>query len=145
MSSLLNLFWRCSLLAIPLCVTEALAAGAFAARPDALAPTVTAADMLEAKDGAAHSWQGLPAEASMEDAAAGDELLPGATEGLANSSSSSSAWVLEEFSATSQISPVAEFLLGEATDESEGLGEQVDRIEVAPGPPPTLHKPRGIL
>ncbi len=75
----------------------------------------------------------------MEDAAVGDELLPGATEGLGNSSSSSSAWVLEEFSATAQISPVAEFLLGEATDESKGLGEQVDRIEVALGPPPTLH------
>jgi len=139
MSSLLNPFWRCSLLAIPLCLTEAVAAGALTARPNALAPVVTAADVLEAKDGAAHSWQGLPAEASMEDAAVGDELLPGATEGLANSSSSSSAWVLEEFSATAQISPVADFLLGEATDESEGLGEQVDRIEVAPGPPPTLH------
>lgn len=150
MSSLLHRFWLCSILAIPLSLAEALTEGAIA-QPDAVLPMVSASEARATEDRPALHWHGLTVADALTEKSSGAvpgdaPQLPGATERPANSSS---AWVLEDFGATAQVSPVAEFLLGEAielgeaVDESGGPGEQVDRVEVNPGPPPTLQDADG--
>ncbi|MDG2616682.1 M48 family metalloprotease [Thermoleptolyngbya sichuanensis XZ-Cy5] len=140
MSSLLHRLWLCSLLAIPLSLAEALVEGAIAAQPNApgaLGPvaSVSVAPVSEvvASDGiSAPDWLGSPVTEASADP---PSMLPVASADLANASS---AWVLEEFGATAEISPIAEALLG-AVDEPAVAGERVDPIEANPGPAPTLN------
>lgn len=138
MSSLLNRLWLCSLLAIPLSLIEALVEGAIAAQPDALVTVASVSvapvsEVVAAEVISAHDWPGSPVTEALADP---PSRLPGASESLANASS---AWVLEEFGATADISPIAEVLLGEAVDESAVAGERVDRIGVNPDPVLTLN------
>ncbi|MBF2084232.1 M48 family metallopeptidase [Thermoleptolyngbya sp. C42_A2020_037] len=141
MSSLLRRLWLCSLLAIPLSLAEALVEGAIAAQPDApdaLGPVasvsvVPVSEVVAAEGISAPDWPGSPVTEASADP---PSMLPGASASLANASS---AWVLEEFGATAEISPLAEVLLGDAVDESAVAGERVDQTEVNPDPVPTLN------
>ncbi|WOB41787.1 M48 family metalloprotease [Thermoleptolyngbya oregonensis NK1-22] len=141
MSSLLRRLWLCSLLAIPLSLAEALVEGAIAAQPDApdaLGPVASVSvapvsEVVAAEGISASDWPGSPITEAFADP---PSMLPGASASLANTSS---AWVLEEFGATAEISPLAEVLLGEAIDESAVAGERVDPIEANPDPAPILN------
>lgn len=141
MSSLLRRLWLCSLLAIPLSLAEALVEGAIAAQPDApdaLEPVVSvsaapASEVVAAAGISAPDWPGSSVTEAFADPLS---MLPGASASFANTSS---AWVLEEFGATAEISPLAEVLLGDAVDESAVTGKRVDPIEVNPDPAPTLN------
>jgi predicted Zn-dependent protease len=141
MSSLLCQLWLCSLLAIPLSLAEALVEGAIAAQPDApdaLEPVASvsaapASEVVAAAGISAPDWPGSPVTEALADP---PSMLPGASASLTNASS---AWVLEEFGATAEISPLAEVLLGDAVDESAVTGKRVDPIEVNPDPAPTLN------
>lgn len=141
MSSLLRRLWLCSLLAIPLSLAEALVEGAIAVQPDApgtLGPVVSVSvapvsEVVAAEGISAPDWPGSPITEAFADP---PSMLPGASASLTNASS---AWVLEEFGATAEISPLAEVLLGDAVDESAVAGERVDPIEANPDPAPTLN------
>lgn len=141
MSSLLRRLWLCSLLAIPLSLAEALVEGAIAAQPDApdaLGPVASVSvapvsEVVAAEGISASDWPGSPITEAFADP---PSMLPGASASLANTSS---AWVLEEFGATAEISPLAEVLLGDAVDESAVAGERVDPIEANPDPAPILN------